>query len=104
MKTAIAEMDSLIEEITAMSDSGDVFKADYKLKRADKAYSGDKSYLEKTAELRKTLKTNESRKQISIGRMYYMVIRQKPGKKKDKMVNAFKKKYGTTYYGKLLNK
>jgi len=104
MKEAIAEMDDRVKTIVELHASGDVFKADWKLKRADKAYSGNRSYLEKTAELKKVLRTNESRKQISIGRIYYMVIRQKPGKKKDKMVDAFKKKYGKTYYGKLLNK
>ena len=104
MKEAIAEMDDRVKTIVELHASGDVYKADWKLKRSDKAYNGNKSYLEKTAELRKILKTDESRKQISIGRMYYMTIRQKPGKKKDKMVEFFKKKYGTTYYGKLLEK
>jgi hypothetical protein len=104
MKETLVEMDNLVEEITALNSSGDVCMADRKLKKSSKAYSGNKSYLQKTAELKKVLKTKENRQLISIGRIYYMVIRQKPGKKKDKMVDAFKKKFGTTYYGKLLNK
>jgi hypothetical protein len=102
-KAMLVELDSLVEKITALNASGDVFMADWELKKMDKGYGTNKSYVQKTAEIREVVKAKENREIISIGLLYYRTINQKPGRNRDNLIEAFKSRYGDTYYGKLLN-
>jgi hypothetical protein len=103
-KGMLAGIDSHVTRIAALNASGDVYLADRQLNKLYKAYGTNKTYVQKTAELKELFKTRENRKLISTGKMYYRILQMKPGRDKDRTIVAFKKKYGDTYYGKLLKK
>jgi hypothetical protein len=103
-KDMLGQMDEIVKEIDAVLASGDVYMASEKLRGSLRAYGTNELYAEKTSPLTAAMRTTENRKLISVGREYFSLLKKKPGKSKKKAEAAFIKRYGDTFYGKLLKK
>jgi hypothetical protein len=103
-KSLLDEIDNVVDRILTRIATGDMYMADRAMRQSMRAYGKNKKFAQKMEGIKATFKTKENRELIAIGNKYYKLIKRDAGGRKAIDVASFLRKYGQTYYGKLLKK
>jgi len=92
-----AERDWALQEIAALQDVGDLFRAKARLEEAKRQFQGDAAFAERSAELEQRLSADDAKEAIRAGELYYKIARTALTESNLKQLIA---RYGDTEYAR----